>query len=196
VAKVPRVGSGEEGEGEVGGYLERAGFRGRAVGRLDGDELVSVPTDEPEDCREAEGPEAADEPGLGDDAAEGGAGGGGAGEVGRGVEAQEDLCYGGPQVPEKGKAQQWPRRAATPGAARDHHDTPGAYSWPSGRSGPPRHWHGHRHGSGKARSVSGQEDTSCLCTVPAWACGLNFGPCRPGQHAEKSGLCQSIAHHT
>jgi hypothetical protein len=104
VAKVPRVGSEEEGEGEVGGYLERAGFRGRAVGRLDGDELVSVPTDEPEDCREAEGPEAADEPGLGDDAAEGGAGGGGAGEVGRGVEAQEDLCYGGPQVPEKGKA--------------------------------------------------------------------------------------------
>ena len=92
LAKAPRDGVGDEGEGEVGGLLDRAGFRGGAVGRPDGEESsVYARSDEPEDCRGAEGPEAAEEPGLGDDAAEGGAGGGGAGEVGCGVEAQEDV---------------------------------------------------------------------------------------------------------
>ena len=74
-----------EGEGEVVRLPERAGFRGGAVGRPDGEESsVYARSDEPEDCWGAEGPEAAEEPGLGDDAAEGGAGGGDLGEVGRG----------------------------------------------------------------------------------------------------------------
>jgi len=70
VAKAPRDGVGEEGEVEVGGLLERAGFRGGAVGRHDGAERsVYAGPDEPEDCRGVEGPEAAEEPVLGDDAA-------------------------------------------------------------------------------------------------------------------------------
>jgi len=92
VAKVPRERVRDEGEDEVSGLPERAGFRGGAVGRPGGEESsVSARSDEPEDSRGAEGPEAAEELGFGDDAAEGGAGGGGADEVDRGVEAQEDV---------------------------------------------------------------------------------------------------------
>ena len=69
---------------------ERAGLRGGAVGRSDGEEFSVSVSDEPEDWRGVEGPEAADELAVRDDTAEG-AGDGGTGEVGRGVEAQEYL---------------------------------------------------------------------------------------------------------
>ena len=69
----PRAGVGEEGEGEVGGLIERAGFRGEAVGRPDGEEFSVSASDEPEDWRGVEGPESAQESAPGDDAAEGGA---------------------------------------------------------------------------------------------------------------------------
>jgi hypothetical protein len=45
-----------------------------------------------------------------------------------------EIYYGGPQVPEKGKAQQWLRRAAMPGAARDHHGTTWCRPWFLGSS--------------------------------------------------------------
>lgn len=78
---------GEEGAGEVDG----AGGGGAAVGRLGGEEGIRVPGEDAEERRRVEGAVAAEEGGVGDDAAEGRAGGGRAGEVGGGVEADEYL---------------------------------------------------------------------------------------------------------
>jgi len=91
-ADPPAVTGAEEGEGEVGGLREGACGRGGAVGRLRGVECSQcVELEEAEDGRGVEAPEAVKEATRGDDAAEGRAGGGGAGEVFRGVEAEEDL---------------------------------------------------------------------------------------------------------
>lgn len=84
----PEVGRGDEGEGEVGGFREGAGGRGRAVRRIRrAEQSVEVGVEEAEDGRGVEGPEA----GAADDAVEGGADRGGAGEVLWGVEAAEDV---------------------------------------------------------------------------------------------------------
>ena len=92
IADPPEVRAAEEGEGEVGGLREGACGRGGAVGRLRGVECSQcVELEEAEDGRGVEAPEAVKEAARGDDAAEGRAGGGGAGEVFRGVEAEEDL---------------------------------------------------------------------------------------------------------
>jgi hypothetical protein len=91
VADLPAVRGAEEGEGEVGGLREGACGRGRAVGRLGGVESRTRPIEDAKDGRGVEAPEAVKEAARGDDAAEGRAGGGGAGEVFRGVEAEEDL---------------------------------------------------------------------------------------------------------
>lgn len=79
-------------EGEAGGAGESAGGRSVGVGRLGWLEPSSqCGTEETEEERRVEGPVAAEEGGAGDEAVEGGASGGGAGEVGRGCDPEEDL---------------------------------------------------------------------------------------------------------
>lgn len=94
VATAPAVRNGEEGEREVCGGVglrEGSGGDGGAVGRLRGDETAS---EDAEERRRVEGVVAAEETVVCDDATEAGAGAGGAGEVRRRVEAEEDLAEG------------------------------------------------------------------------------------------------------
>jgi len=98
VADAPAAAVREEREGEVGGFRQDAGSQSGAPRRLGWVEyscfaVAIVVEQQPKDGDgpEVEGPEAAEETAVGDDAEEGSAGSGGAGEVGRVVEAEEDL---------------------------------------------------------------------------------------------------------
>lgn len=93
VASAPAVRSGEEAEREVcgAGLREGSGGGGEGVGRLRGDKAAGKDADE---RRRMEGVVAAEETVVCDDATEAGADGGGAGEVGGGVEVEEDLPEG------------------------------------------------------------------------------------------------------
>uniref|UniRef100_M8BV85 Uncharacterized protein n=1 Tax=Aegilops tauschii TaxID=37682 RepID=M8BV85_AEGTA len=75
-AEPPLLGLGHEGVGEVGGVEEGGGGPRGGVRRLGGVEGAAPVVDEAEEGRRVELAEAAEEGAVGDDAAEGGAGGG------------------------------------------------------------------------------------------------------------------------
>ena len=83
---------GEEGEGEVGGEGDGAGFQRGGVRRGSGVEDLAFVLEEAEEGWGVELAEAPEEGAVGGDAAEGGAGGGGADEVGWGGQPEEN-CY-------------------------------------------------------------------------------------------------------
>jgi hypothetical protein len=84
--------SREEGGAEASGSCDGASCLCGAARRFGWVETESA-SEQSEDGWAVEGREAAEETGVGDDTAEGSAGGGGAGEVGCIVEAEDDLLH-------------------------------------------------------------------------------------------------------
>lgn len=121
VTGVPRVPSRSGGrevvEGEAGGGGEGARGGGVGVGRLGGLEARGD-LDDTEEERRVEGTVPAEEGGVGDEAAEGGARGGGADEVGRGGDPEKDLLQ---EVVGEGGGGQAPRRRRGLEAAEYRH---------------------------------------------------------------------------